>query len=129
GSSGQSARWRRTASASAAERAPSTNAGASSAASEQVRPAKVCSATAASSPAVEREQRSAKSLQPEAQAALDRAQRNAGSLRDLDLGQATEIGELDRLTLDVRDPGHGEPDRLAVEPQLDITPGVGQGQR
>ena len=52
-------------------------------------------------------------LQAEPDAALDRAQRRIGALGDLDLGQALEIGELDRLALRIGQRRHRAAHRVA----------------
>ena len=51
----------------------------------------------------------AHALEAEAQSPLDRPEGHAGALGDLGLGQAAEVGELDRLALDVGDAGSGRP--------------------
>ena len=103
---------------SAASSAPSTKAGASSRTSEQAGRRTSCSATARSRRLAGAEQGGPKALEAEAEPALDRPERHTGALRDLGLGQAAEVGELDRLALDLGDGVERRDDGLAVEPLL-----------
>ena len=75
-------------------------------------------------------QRAAHRQQPEAHPALDGAERRRRPFRDLLLGQAAEVGELDRLALDVgqRPRARRGPPRASRSAD-DLGPDVGQRQR
>ena len=67
--------------------------------------------------------------QAEAHPALDRPQWRRRLVGDLLLGQPAEVGELDRLALDVRQRRQRALDGGGVEPGRDLGPDVGEPQR